>query len=108
VIGNLLIRDRVGVRFEGVLDGEVVAWADYRRVGSRIIIRHTEVERERRGSGVGTRFTEGVLEHLTNEGQTLTNYCPFVTRFLEAHPRYQVLVDSSHPGAWPPSAAAGG
>jgi predicted GNAT family acetyltransferase len=100
---DLTLRDNAAEhRYEGIIAGEVVGWVEYRRFGTRTVIRHTVVEPCLRGTGIGACLVEAVLEDLLSHHQTLTNYCGFVTGFLETHPRYRSLVDSSHPGLTPP------
>lgn len=100
---DLTLRDNAAEhRYEGIIAGEVVGWVEYRRFGTRTVIRHTMVEPHLRGMGIGARLAEAVLEDLLSHHQTLTNYCGFVTGFLETHPRYRGLIDSAHPGLTPP------
>jgi uncharacterized protein len=106
--GDLVIRDDVEIdSFEGVLDGRVVGRVIYKRLGDRVVIRHTVVDPEFRGTGVGTRLVQGVLDELLARGQTLTNYCGFVADFLDAHPDYQRVVDADHAGVTLPAGRRG-
>lgn len=89
-------------RYEGIVADEVVGWVEYRRFGTRTVIRHTVVEPRLRGTGIGARLVEAVLKDLLSHNQTLTNYCGFVTDFLQTHPRYHALIDSAQPGLTPP------
>jgi predicted GNAT family acetyltransferase len=92
VRGDLLVRNNVAEqRYEGVVDGRVVGWVEYRKFGNRIVARHTVVDVEQRGSGIGSRLVRGVLDDLAGQHQILTNYCPFVSRFIESHPEYEHL-----------------
>jgi L-amino acid N-acyltransferase YncA len=65
VRGDLLVRNNVAEqRYEGVVDGRVVGRVEYRKFGNRIVARHTVVDVEQRGSGIGSRLVRGVLDDL--------------------------------------------
>lgn len=105
---NLLIRDNVPEgRYEAVIGAQIVGRVEYRRLGSRIVIQHTVVEPRLRGSEIGTRLVMGMLDDLSARGQTVTSYCGFVTNFLATHPRYQSLIDVTHPGPLTPHTVSG-
>src|SRR4051794_18079852 len=85
--------------YDAVLDGRVVGMIVYERVASRLMIRHTIVEPEFRGSGIGRTLVQAALDDVRASGLTLTNYCSFVGDFLEANPEYGDLVDAQFPGS---------
>jgi predicted GNAT family acetyltransferase len=96
VKGDLLVRNNMAEQhYEGIVNGRVVGWVEYRKFGNRIVVRHTVVDVEQRGSGIGSGLVRGVLDDLAAQGQTLTNYCPFVSRFIESHPEYEQLTNAS-------------
>jgi uncharacterized protein len=84
--------------YEGVVDGEVVGLVVYKRLGDRVVIRHTAIAPEFRGAGLGTDLVRAVLDDLRRRGQKLTNYCGFVADFIETNIDYQDLVDRNHAG----------
>ena len=86
------LRDNVGAgRFE--MDaGLAVAFLEYRRIGNRLHLMHTEVPSALRGRGVGRRLVRAVLDQARAQGATIVPNCPFVKAFLAGHPEYQSLV----------------
>jgi hypothetical protein len=84
--------------YDAVLDGRVVGMIVYERVDSRLMIRHTIVDPDLRGSGIGTALARFALDDVRASGLTLTNYCTFVAGFIEANPAYRDLVDAQLPG----------
>lgn len=101
---ELVIRDHADTEcYEGLLGDRVVGRIIYKQVGHRVIIRHTVVEPEFRGTGIGTRLVQGVLDELIAHDQTLTNYCGFVADFLDAHPDYHRVVDPNRKGVTLPA-----
>jgi predicted GNAT family acetyltransferase len=93
--------------YEGLLDGQVVGIVVYKRLGDRVVIRHTVIERQFRGQGLGAELVRLVLDDLREHGDTLTNYCGFVTAFIAANPEYQSIVDAARPGIARVTAADG-
>jgi uncharacterized protein len=79
-------------------DDKLVGVVVYKRIGDRIAIRHTVVEPQFRGSGLGTQMVRLVLDDLRELGAKLTNYCGFVADFIADNPDYQNLVNLEHPG----------
>jgi uncharacterized protein len=84
--------------YEGTVDGKVVGMVVYKRLADRVVIRHTVIEPEFRGAGMGTDMVRAVLDDVRRQGHKLTNYCGFVADFLEANVDYQDLVDPKHAG----------
>ena len=68
-----------------------------RTSGTRIVFTHTVVEPAFRGQGVGTALVRGALDDVRAKGLTLTNFCDFVGRYMQAHPEYLDLLDARHP-----------
>ncbi len=84
--------------YEGVVDGEVVGVVVYKRFGRRVVIRHTVIDSDFRGRGLGAQLVKEVLDDLRARGDKLTNYCGFVADFIAEHPEYQNIVDADRPG----------
>lgn len=81
-------------RYVYVVGGEQVGLADYRMAGDAMHIVHTEVCPAQRGSGLGARLVQRVLDAVREE----THYrvvadCPFVAEFIDRHPQYRQLTD---------------
>ena len=68
-----------------------VALASYAERNGRIHIHHTEVDRARRGQGIGGELVRQVLDRLRAEGRTVVPACPFVRNYIAAHPEYRDL-----------------
>ena len=68
-----------------------VAFASYAERDGRLHIHHTEVDRARRGQGIGGELVRQVLDRLRTEGRIVVPACPFVRRYIDAHPEYRDL-----------------
>lgn len=90
-------------RYELLEAGTIVGTLDFRLLGPRRVLGHTEVTPEQRGRGLATILIQAVLDDLVAEKVRVTNYCPAVERFLQNHPDYLSVLDASHP----PMPAAG-
>jgi uncharacterized protein len=78
-------------RFE--LDvGDAVAFANYRRTPSAVIITHTETPRALRGRGIASELVQGALELIRTDGSKVIAGCGFVVDYLQKHPEYADLV----------------
>ena len=84
--------------YDALIDGQVAGSIIYELNGSRVVISHTIVEPEHRDSGVGTELVRTALDDIRAKGMTITNYCGFVSAFIDAHPEYADLIDPVHPG----------
>ncbi len=95
---NLTVVDNTDEsRFEARTDDDSVAgWVDYRRRPDSVTLVHTEVDGSYHGSGVGSRLVSATLATVTEEGVSVINECPFITRFLQRHPgEYDSVVDAT-------------
>ncbi|MFI6832588.1 GNAT family N-acetyltransferase [Kribbella sp. NPDC050241] len=90
-------------RYELLAAGTAVGTLDFRVLGRRRVLGHTEVTADQRGRGLATALIKAVLDDLIAEGVRITNYCPAVERFLQGHPEYLVVLDPSHPPIQPGS-----
>ncbi|OBF34048.1 hypothetical protein A5724_17665 [Mycobacterium sp. ACS1612] len=86
-----------------MIDGQVVGAVHYRRIGSRIVIRHAVIEPKFRGDGLGTQLVRIVLDGVRERGERITNYCGFVAAFIADNPEYQSIVDAVRPGVTAPA-----
>jgi hypothetical protein len=87
----LVVRDNPGLgRFE-IGSGDAIAFVEYRRIGNRVVLIHTEVPKAMSGQGVGSKLVGGVLEALRTECVTVVPQCEFVARFIRQHPGYRSL-----------------
>jgi uncharacterized protein len=77
-------------RFE--LDAEgAVAFANYRRTPSAVIITHTETPRALRGRGIASELVEGALRLIRADGLKVVAGCGFVVDYLRKHPEFADL-----------------
>jgi predicted GNAT family acetyltransferase len=86
------VRDNKALsRFE--LDAEGgLAFANYRRTPSAVIITHTETPRSLRGHGIASELVEGTLRLIRAEGLKVIAGCGFVVDYLQKHPEFDDLV----------------
>ena len=78
-------------RFE--LDvGDAVAFANYRRTPSAVIITHTETPRALRGRGIASELVQGALQLIRADGSRVIAGCGFVVDYLQKHPEFADLV----------------
>lgn len=82
-------------RFEAPLpDGNLITM-EYRWLKGSIVLMHTLVPSAARGTGVGSEFALHVLEHVRAHNLKMIVYCPFVSKYLETHPEYTDMIDTS-------------
>ncbi len=79
-------------RYELFVDGDLVGIADYRLQDDAVVIPHTEIERARRGRGLGAILVRGALDDVQRKGSTVVPQCWFVAEFIAGHPEYQALL----------------
>jgi hypothetical protein len=79
-------------RFELDVEG-TVAFADYRRTSSAVIISHTETPRSLRGKGVASELVQGALQLIRADGLKVVAGCGFVADYLRKHPEFADLVE---------------
>lgn len=79
-------------RYEAVVAGEVVGFAEFGQDRDVVVLPHTVIDDEVEGQGVGSALVRGVLDDLRKRGATVRPVCPFVRAWIEEHPDYQNLV----------------
>jgi hypothetical protein len=79
-------------RFEIVVDGAVLGFAEYRRRPGVITFIHTEIDPAHEGEGLGTLLVKAALDTARAEGLAVLPYCPFVRGFIDRHREYLDLV----------------
>lgn len=77
-------------RFELETEGGL-AFANYRRTPSAVIITHTETPRALRGRGLASELVKGALELIRADGRKVIAGCGFVVDYLDKHPEYADL-----------------
>lgn len=79
-------------RYELFVDDDLVGVADYRLQGDAVVIPHTEIERGRRGQGLGAILVRGTLDDVQRTGRTVVPECWYVADFINDNPEYQALL----------------
>jgi predicted GNAT family acetyltransferase len=74
------------LRYELVLDGDVVGEIDYRRSHDAVVLVHTEVSPELEGQGFGAQLVAGALDDIRAQGLRVVAVCPFVRAYMRRHP----------------------
>jgi predicted GNAT family acetyltransferase len=83
-------------RFVAAISGGREAVLQYRVAPSGVLdYYHTFVPAAARGQGVASRLAAFALDHAREHGYRVRPSCPFVARFVAAHPEYADLVESS-------------
>ena len=78
-------------RFELEIDGQI-AFADYQRRGTVVIVPHVEAPVALRGTGASAELMEGVLALLRSRGETIVPVCSWAAAYLRRHPEHQDLL----------------
>jgi predicted GNAT family acetyltransferase len=88
--------NRAESRFEARLDGELAGFAAYELADDLIMFTHTEVDDAFEGHGVGSALARGALDAVRADGtRQVLPRCRFIRGWIEKHPDYQDLVDST-------------
>jgi uncharacterized protein len=83
------------LRWELHVDGRLVGLLDYRRDGSVVDLRHTEVDPSLRNRGLGAFLVRGALDDVRSRGERVVATCPFVAAFVRHNPDYADLLSAS-------------
>lgn len=78
-------------RFELEEQG-LVAIADYRLAGGRLMIDHVEAPLALRGTGTAGRLMTGVLEEARRRGLKVVPICSYAAAYIRRHPEHQDLL----------------
>jgi predicted GNAT family acetyltransferase len=98
--GEVAVKNNAEARsYDAFVDGEVAGSIVYEQASERrLVFTHTFVKPQFRERGVGNTLVRGALDDVRAKGLTLTNFCDFVARYIDAHPEYADLLDAAHPG----------
>jgi predicted GNAT family acetyltransferase len=91
-IGPLVIDNLAASRFEVLIDGNVVGFADYVVRDDVVELPHTVVDRAVRGRGVAALLVERTLESIRASGRTVVPTCWYVAQFIETRPDFADLL----------------
>jgi uncharacterized protein len=90
---EIVVRDNPSeLRYELLLDGDLVGELLYRRSSDRVALVHTEVSPSVEGGGLGARLVAGALDDLRARGLHVVPVCPFVRTYIRRHSDYRDLV----------------
>ena len=78
-------------RYELEIGGEIV-FANYRRDGSTLIIRHVEAPPILRGTGAAGRLMKGIAEIARAEGARILPLCGYAAAWLRRHKEHRDLL----------------
>ena len=87
-----VVHDVDHARYVLRVGGEVAGVADYRDRGDALVFHHTEIDRARRGHGLGATLVRGALDDVRVRGRQVVATCWFVADFVERHPEYGDLL----------------
>ncbi len=78
-------------RFELEEAGQV-AFADYRRRNSVLVIPHVEAPTSLRGTGTAARLMEGLLAIVRERGEKIVPTCSYAAAYMRQHKEHQDLL----------------
>jgi uncharacterized protein len=78
-------------RFELEESGQI-AFADYRRRNSVLVIPHVESPPSLRGTGTAARLMEGVLAIVRERGEKIVPTCSYAAAYMRQHKEHQDLL----------------
>jgi predicted GNAT family acetyltransferase len=84
--------DESAHRYEYVLDGAVVAVAEYRPDGDRLVMHHTYTDPAHRDQGIAAHLVHDALDDVRRRGRRVVPACWFVAEFVGTRPEYDDLV----------------
>jgi|SRR4051794_21914526 predicted GNAT family acetyltransferase len=99
MIGEITVKNNAESRtYDAFVDGGIAGSIVYEPAGDqRVVFTHTFVQPRFRRRGVGNALVRGALDDVQAKGLTLTNFCDFVARYIDAHPEYADLLDATRP-----------
>ncbi|BBK39158.1 N-acetyltransferase [Allostella sp. ATCC 35155] len=96
-LGNeIAVRDNPEARrFEATIDGQV-AFAEYNRLSTGIVLAHTEVPPALEGRGIASAIFRTVVATLRERQETVMPVCPVFALWLKRHPEAHDVVHPSY------------
>ena len=79
-------------RFELVVDGEIVGFADYVVHGDTMVMPHTVIDPAHRRKGLGAILVRGALDDIRRRGFSVDPQCWYVAEFIHGHDGYSDLL----------------
>jgi predicted GNAT family acetyltransferase len=75
-------------RYEARLGEDLVGYLAYDLKEGQIALLHTQVDREAKGQGIGSKLVAAALDDIRDRGLSTKVVCPFVRAFIRRHPEY--------------------
>lgn len=91
-MANEVRNNHTAGRYELLVDGELAGIADYVVRGDVVVLPHTEIDRSRRGQGLGAVLVQHALDDIRASGRTIVPACWYVAQFVDENPSYRDLV----------------
>lgn len=89
---DLVVMDQpAALRYEARIGAELVGFVEYRLLGGRRVLLHTEVLQGFAGRGIGAAMARHVLEAAMASDVRVTVKCPFIRAYVERHPQYAAI-----------------
>ena len=85
-------RNDAASRYEMVLDGQVVSFAEFYDDGQRVVFPHTVTRPEFQDNGYAERVVRMALDDARAAGRTVVANCWFVAQFIRDNPDYHDLL----------------
>lgn len=79
-------------RWEARLGGELAGYLTYRQEAGGVALRHTVVEPEREGTGIGGRLVRAALDDARSRHLAVLPHCTYVRGWIARHEDYADLV----------------
>ena len=80
-------------RFEILLDGGKIAFADYSLLEGKVMFPHTVIPPEHEGRGLASALARTALAWARNEKLAVVPTCSFFVTYMQRHPETQDLLD---------------
>ena len=79
------VHNQAQSRYELHIDGQVAAFAQYRKEGDTICFTHTEVDSAYEGQGLGSRLAAYALDDVKSRGLKADPQCEFMASYIRRH-----------------------
>lgn len=84
-------------RFETTIEKDGTSYTGYLTYQLKdehtLIYDHTIVPKELGGHGVGSALVKHALDYAQSEGKKVVPECWFVAKYIDRHPKYQILLN---------------
>jgi predicted GNAT family acetyltransferase len=80
--------------YDLVVDGDTVGHAYYENRGDELVFTHTEIDKDDRLKGLGSRLVKAALDDVRrSSSKRIVAECPFVAHFIRENAEYQDLLE---------------